>query len=171
MSTRFVSRWVAVVAAVVAVTCLSSTAQAQEPPEGALARILGGGRAEVTNDDGGFLPAGAVTEFSVNVWVDDPILGDTGRFVCFVQGGEGGFVADITGAEVLPDDSVLLTGLATCVLSPIGLEVFFDEPVTICVFDGGPDVGGFDVLFDNFAVLGADEETVINGRINIFIND
>ncbi len=169
MSMRFESRWVAVIVAV-AVTCVSSTTQA-EPPEGALALVQGGGRAVVTNDDGGFLPAGAVTEFGVHAWIDDPILGDTGTFVCFVQGGEGGFVADITGAEVLSDDSVLLTGFATCVLAPIGLEVFFDEPVTIRVYAGGPEVGGFDVLFDNFAVLGADEETVINGRINIFIND
>ena len=171
MSTRFVSRWAAVVVAV-AVTCVSIKAEPPEPPEGALARVQGGGRAEVTSD-GGFLLPGVVTEFSVNVWIDDPVLGDFGTFACFVQPGGGGFVADITGAEVLDNGCILLTGTSTCVF-PGGGGVFFDEPVTIFVCGGGPGEGGFTVCFDNFVVdtpCDCDVEEVINGQIHVQIND
>lgn len=169
MNRRIAFCW-PLLAVTVSATNLVSTVRAGEPPEGALALINGGGRAVVTNEEG-FLPPGAITEFGVHVWVDDPILGDAGTFVCFVEGGDGGFVADITNASVLPDDTIMLRGASTCVLAPIGLEVFFDEPITICVYGSGPGVGGFDVFFDNAPEFGADEETVISGRINVVIND
>ena len=107
----------------------------------------------------------------MNAWIDDPILGDAGRFTCMVERGGGGFTADITGGEVLDDDCVLLTGTATCVF-PGGGGVFFDEPVTIIVCHGGPGEGSFVACFDNFvADFGCDEETLINGQIHVQIND
>ena len=165
MSTRFVSKLVAAVIVAVAVACVSSTAQAQEPPEEALARVHGGGRAVVTNTEGFLLP-GVVTEFSVNAWI--PLFGGAGQFVCWVEGGGGGFNADITGVDILSDGCILLTGTSTCVFPGIG--VFFDEPVMIIVCVGGPGEGGFTVCFDNFvAEFGCEEETVINGQITVHI--
>ena len=127
-----------------------------------VARVSGGGRAVVTNEEG-FLPPGAVTEFGVNARIDDS--GEAmGQVSCFVEPGAGGFTADITGGEDLGDSCVLLTGTSTCVFP--GFGVFFDEPVTLTVCTGGPDEGGFTVCFANFEEFCCDEETVINGVIN-----
>ena len=128
-----------------------------------VARVNGGGRAVVTNEEG-FLPPGAVTDFGVNASIDSS-GGATGQFTCFVEPGFGGFTADITGGADLGGGCVLLTGTSTCVFPGIG--VFFDEPVTLTVCAGGPDEGDFTVCFDNFVVeFGCDEETVINGNIH-----
>ena len=127
-----------------------------------VARVSGGGRAVVTNEEG-FLPPGAVTEFGVNASIDSS-GGAMGEFTCFVEPGFGGFTADITGAADLGGGCVLLTGTSTCVFPAFG--VFFDEPVTLTVCAGGPDEGEFTVCFDNFPSFGCDEETVINGNIN-----